>query len=219
MSKKPQIILVDDHPLFREGIKLLIEKENIGEVIAEAENGTEFLKLLEKLKPDLVLMDIAMPEMDGYEATKLAINKYPGLKILAISMFSDKENYENMISAGTMGFVLKTSGKNELEKAIKNVAKGESYFSAELLRQIIVNFDKDKEETVKKKVLDILTAREFEVLQCFCRGLTSSEIAEELFVSVKTIEAHRSKLIQKTKTKNTLNLVLFAIKNSLVDLE
>lgn len=219
MSSKLKIIIVDDHPLFREGIKLLIEKENIGKVIGEAENGLEFMKVLKKSKPDLVLMDIDMPVMDGYEASKLAKAKYPKLKILVISMFSDKDNYENMISAGVSGFVLKTSGKHEMEKAINNVAKGESYFSAELLREIIVNFNRinDEEAKIKEERIDI-TEREYEVLRCFCEGLTSSEIAVKLFVSVKTIEAHRSKLIHKTNTKNTINLILFAIKNKYVEI-
>jgi DNA-binding NarL/FixJ family response regulator len=219
MSGKLKIIIVDDHPLFREGIKLLIEKENIGKVIGEAENGVEFLNILKKSKPDLVLMDIDMPVMDGYEASKLAKAKYPNLKIIVISMFSDKDNYENMISAGVSGFVLKTSGKHEMEKAISNVAKGESYFSAELLREIIVNFNRINEEEAKIKEERIeITEREYEVLRCFCEGLTSSEIAAKLFVSVKTIEAHRSKLIHKTNTKNTINLILFAIKNKYVEI-
>jgi DNA-binding NarL/FixJ family response regulator len=219
MSGKLKIIIVDDHPLFREGIKLLIEKENIGKVIGEAENGVEFLNILKKSKPDLVLMDIDMPVMDGYEASKLAKEKYPNLKILVISMFSDKDNYENMISAGVSGFVLKTSGKHEMEKAISNVAKGESYFSAELLREIIINFNRINEEEAKIKEERIeITEREYEVLRCFCEGLTSSEIAAKLFVSVKTIEAHRSKLIHKTNTKNTINLILFAIKNKYVEI-
>ncbi len=216
MQAKPKIIIVDDHPLFREGIKLLIENEGIGEVIAEAENGREFLDLIEKSAPDLVLMDIEMPVMGGLEATREALARWPDLKILVISMFSDRDHYENMIAAGVMGFVLKTSGKQELEKAITNVAKGESYFSNELLRNIILSMGKKaSQEEQRIKQIDF-TDRETEILKLFCEGLTSSEIGEKLNRSVKTIEAHRSKLIKKTKTKNTINLVLYAIKNKLV---
>jgi DNA-binding NarL/FixJ family response regulator len=221
MDCKTKIILVDDHPLFREGMKLLVEKEGMGEVIAEAENGQVFLDLMEKLKPgpDLVLMDIEMPVMGGMEATEKAKAGWPGIKILALTMLSDKENYTGMIHAGAMGFVLKTSGKQELEKAIKTVTGGECYFSNELLRQIIINSKKQQSVSGQSAGIDIkLTERELEVLQCFCKGLTTSEIAEKLFRSIKTIEAHRSKLLQKTGTKNTINLVLFAIKNKLVDL-
>ncbi|HSH18904.1 MAG TPA: response regulator transcription factor, partial [Draconibacterium sp.] len=132
MESKIKIIIVDDHQMFREGMKLLIEMEEIGEVIAEAENGLIFLDLLTNLHPDLVLMDIEMPVMDGLTATQKALSIRPDLKILALSMLYEKENYAGMIRAGVMGFVMKTSGKRELEKAIKSVIGGESYFSKEL---------------------------------------------------------------------------------------
>jgi DNA-binding NarL/FixJ family response regulator len=220
MDSTTKIIIVDDHSLFREGMKLLIEKEGIGEVIAEAENGKVFLDLMEQHEqvPDLVLMDIEMPVMDGLEATTKAKAAWPDLKILALTMLNDKDNYSSMIHAGAMGFVLKTSGKQELEKAIKTVIGGECYFSNELLRQIIFNSKKQKSLPGQSAGLDInLTEREIEVLQYFCKGLTTSEIAEKLFRSIKTVEAHRSRLLQKTNTKNTINLVLYAIRNKLVD--
>lgn len=219
MDYKAKIIIVDDHPLFREGMKLLIEKEGMGEVIAEAENGKVFLDLLVSHKPDLVLMDIEMPVMDGLEATKKAKANQPDIKILVVTMLNEKDNYTAMINAGAMGFVLKTSGKQELEKAIKTVIGGESYFSNELLRQIIVNLGKQQSARGNSAGNDIkFSDREFEVLQYFCQGLTTTEIAGKLCRSVKTIEAHRSKLLEKTGTKNTINLVLYAIKNKLVDI-
>lgn len=221
MDCTTKIIIVDDHPLFREGMKLLVEKEGLGEVIAEAENGKVFLDLMHTLKqgPDLVLMDIEMPVMDGLEATAKAKAAWPGLKILVLTMLNDKENYTGMIHAGAMGFVLKTSGKQELEKAIKTVLSGECYFSNELLRQIIINSKNQQSAPGQSDAADIeLTSRELEVLQYFCKGFTANETAGKLFRSIKTIEAHRSKLLEKTGTKNTINLVLFAIKNKLVDL-
>lgn len=219
MESKTKIIIVDDHSLFREGIKLLIEMEGLAEVIAEAENGQVFLNLLEKMKPDLVLMDIEMPVMDGMEATRKAIAMRPDLKILALTMLSGKDNYIEMIKSGVMGFVVKTSGKQELEKAIKTVIGGESYFSGELLRRIIINSDKQQTYSDLSDDTDIqFTERELEVLQYFCKGLTASEIADKLFRSVKTIESHRSKLLEKSNSKNTINLVLYAIKNKLVEI-
>jgi len=219
MYRNTKIIIVDDHLMFREGIKLLIETEGMGKVIAEADNGQEFLHLLENHNPDLVLMDIEMPVMSGLAATIAAIAIRPDLKILALTMLGNKDNYTSMINAGVMGFVLKTSGKQELEKAIKTVIGGESYFSNELLRSIIVNFGKHPtalpNSTSSKTEL---TDRELEVLQYLCKGLTATEIAGKLFRSIKTIEAHRSKLLQKTNTRNTINLVLFAIRNKLVEL-
>jgi DNA-binding NarL/FixJ family response regulator len=127
MQSKIKIIIVDDHPEFREVMKFLIEREGIGEVIAEAENGKVFLDLLGKFNPDLVLMDIEMPVMAGVEATREAKKIRPGIKVLAITMFHGKENCDRMIQAGALGVVLKTSGKQEIEKAIKTVLKGERF--------------------------------------------------------------------------------------------
>lgn len=219
MENTTKIIIVDDHQLFREGIKLLIELEGLGKVIAEAENGQIFLEILEELNPDLVLMDIEMPVMNGKIATQKALLIRPNLKILALTMLCEKENYTDMIKAGVMGFVMKTSGKNELENAIKTVIRGESYLSKELLRQIIVDsgrqpVPKEDTEVVENKFTD----RELEVLGYFSKGLTASEIAEKIFRSVKTVESHRSKLLEKTNTRNTINLVLYAIKNKIVEI-
>jgi len=220
MAGKPKIIIVDDHSLFRDGIKLLIEMEGIGEVIAEAENGLAFINLLERHNPDLVLMYIEMPVMNGLETTVEVLKKRPDLKIIALTMSDSKNTYSAMIRAGVMGFILKNAGKQELEDAIKTVISGETYFSSQLLRNIIKDFWDEHSVPLQSKKPDIiLTDREAEVLQGFCDGLTASEIAEKLFRSVKTIEAHRSTLLQKTGTKNTINLVLFAIKNKLVELK
>lgn len=219
MESETKIIIVDDHSLFREGMKLLIEMEGLGQVIAEAENGQVFMELLKIMDPDLVLMDIEMPLMDGLEATKKALEIRPNLKILALSMLSGKSNYTAMIKAGVMGFVVKTSGKQELEKAIKTVIGGESYFSNGLLRQIILDSEKGISNLVNSVDEDYkFTERELEVLQYLCKGFTANEIAGKLFRSLKTIESHRSKLLEKTNTKNTINLVLFAIKNKVVEI-
>jgi len=214
-----KIVIVDDHSLFREGIKLLIENESLGEVIAEAENGQAFLNLLASIKPDLVIMDIEMPVMGGLEATKKALKIYPDLRILVLTMLNEKENYLDMINAGAMGFVLKTSGKQEFEKAISNIMNGESYFSNELLRRIILNVNTQTEAADKQEQSsETLTSREKETLQLLSQGLAVSEIAEKLFISPKTVEAHRSMLLKKTNSKNTINLVLYAIKNKIVSI-
>lgn len=214
-----KIIIVDDHSLFREGIKLLIENEGMGEVIGEAENGKVFLELLESLEPDLVIMDIEMPVMGGLEATIKALKVRPGIKILALTMLNEKSNFIEMINAGVIGFVLKTSGKNEFERAINTITKGENYFSNDVLHHIAFNSDTIEHSQNLSKTdynRENLTAREKEVLQYLCEGYTVSEIAIKLFVSIKTIEAHRSALLRKTNTRNTINLVLYAIKNKLV---
>lgn len=215
-----KIIIVDDHALFRQGIRSLIENENIGEVIAEANNGQVFIDLLNTHQPDLVMMDIEMPVMKGYEAIKLAKIIQPDIRILVLTMLSEKAKFHEMINAGAMGYLLKSAGKEELEKAIKVVMKGELYLSNELIRQIVLDMDSatnpEKNKQVQKNIS--MSEREKEVLNQFCQGLTVNEIAEKLFLSPKTIEAHRSTLIKKTNTKNTINLILYAIKYNLVSI-
>lgn len=215
-----KIILVDDHSLFREGMKLLIETEGLGEVVAEAENGKAFLELLEVHKPDLVIMDLEMPIMRGSEATQKAKEICPDIKILVLTMLNEDANYLEMLNAGAMGFVLKTAGKNELEKAIKAVIGNESFFSNELLCRIIINQNaKYKQNPERLANTDLkLTDNELEVLRYFCQGLTVTEIAAEIFRTVKTVEARRSNLLKKTNTKNTINLILYAVKNRLVEI-
>jgi len=215
-----KIILVDDHSLFREGIKLLIENENLGRIIAEADNGQDFLDLLPTHQPDLVIMDIEMPVLNGLEATRQAILANPDLKILILTMLNDKTNYQELVNAGAMGFVLKTSGKQDFEKAIQAISLGGNYFSSEILRQIIVQ--QHQNTSTNTTALSIsntqFTARENEVLQLLCKGLSVTEIADKLFLSAKTIESHRSTLLKKTNSKNTINLILFAFKNKLAEL-
>ena len=216
ITKKPNIIIVDDHLIFRQGLKSIITLENIANVIGEAANGIEFIELLSGLKPDLVLMDIDMPRMNGLDATQKALEIMPELKIIAFSMFSDEEYYYKMIDRGVKGFILKTSGINELETAIKNVMDGDTYFSNELLRKIINNLGRPN--TTKQTALDNLTEREIEVLQQICLGLSTEEIAEKLFISPKTVKSHKSNLLEKTVCKNTPALILFAIKNKIVEI-
>jgi DNA-binding NarL/FixJ family response regulator len=217
MPSSIKIILVDDHLLFREGIKLLIETEGMGTVIAEAPNGKVFLDMLETQDPDLVLMDIEMPVMGGIEATAKAIALKPSVKILLVTMLDMSNDYTKLVNTGAMGCVLKSAGKKELENAIKTVINGESYFSNELLRKIIFDFARQKPASSDTLSLGTeLTEREFEVLKHLCEGLSTAEIAEKINRSIKTVEAHRTKLLEKTETRNTVNLVLFAIKNKLV---
>jgi len=213
-----KIIIVDDHSLFREGIKLLIENENLGEVIGEAENGQDFLNLLKTLSPDLVIMDVEMPVMGGLEAIRKGLKINHNLKILILSMQSEKSIYLELIRAGAMGIILKTSGKNEFEKAIKAIANDDNYFSKELIPLLVAN---SKGPSLQTRVdiqpeTEKLTDRENEILQYLCEGLTVTEIAAQLFLSVKTVEAHRATLLRKTNSRDTLNLVLYGVKNKVV---
>ncbi len=212
----PKLYLVDDHLIFREGLRNLLEFEGIGKVVGESSNGKDFLDKVEKADPDLVLMDISMPVMNGIEATKLAIERNSEMKIMALSMNGDEEYYYKMIEAGVKGFLLKDSGIKEIEKAISAVISGDSYFSNELLRRIITNLGKPLEKKAEGK--NLLSDREMEVLVEICNGLTNDEIAEKLFISAQTVKGHRSSLLSKTNCRNSASLVMYAIKNKLVEL-
>jgi len=213
--KNPDVILVDDHQIFRQGLKSILTLDNIANIIGEASNGIEFLDLLAHLKPHLVLMDIDMPHMNGMDATKKALELFPDMKIIAFTMYSDEEYYYKMIESGVKGFVLKTCGIDELEEAIVSVMQGDNYFSNELLRKIIKNFGKSKYDLTKENVK--LTRREADILQQICLGLTTEEIATKLFISPKTVKSHKSNMLEKTDCKNTPLLILYAIKNNMVE--
>jgi len=207
-KNKIQVALVDDHQLFRSGINFIISDTEDIEIAFEASNGQEFLDFLDQYQPDIVLMDINMPVVDGVEATQKALEKFPDLKVLVLSMFGEVEYYNTMIDLGVKGFILKDIDNDELIDAIRKVQNGGSYFSQELLLQLIKS--KPEGEDVD------LTRREKEVLELICSGNSNQEISEKLFISQRTVERHRSSLLFKTESKNSVSLVVYAIKNGLV---
>lgn len=214
MNKHINIILVDDHSLFRDGLKFILTKISGYSIIGEASNGIEFLELLKTTSPDLVLMDIAMPEMDGIEATKRALDLYPELKIVALSSYGDEIYYRQMIEQGVQGFITKSSNKEELEFAINTIVNGNNYFSQDLLKKVVIKIS--KKDKLKEEEEIKLTRREKEILKCICLGLSNKEIAKKLFISPKTVDNHRTNLLNKTSSKNTASLVMCAIKNNLI---
>lgn len=212
------IVIVDDHKIFRDGLKMLLENFEFAKVVGEASNGQEFLNLLEKVVPHIVLMDINMPKMNGIEATKAALAKYPELKVIALTSFADDEYIENMISSGVEGYMLKRSDIEDFEKAIQKVALGGSYFSPEIIKVITRSLYQNKQSETKQKLIEQFTDREKEILQLICQGLNNDQIADMIHLSPKTIEKYKSNLFQKTQTLNTVNLVIYAFKNQLVSL-
>jgi DNA-binding NarL/FixJ family response regulator len=211
-----KVILVDDHKMFREGLKFALSQMEGIEVIGEASDGVQFLEVIKEKKPDVVLMDISMPKMDGVEATQNAMQIDPAIKIITLSMFSDTDYYQKMVAAGTKGFLVKETGIDELRRAIQVVYDGGTYFSQQLLQNIIVNISNPTVKSSRNKVVE-LTRREEEVLELICKGYSNKEIADALFISQKTVEGHKSNLMDKTNTKSAINLMLFAIKHQLID--
>ncbi|NMC39636.1 MAG: response regulator transcription factor [Bacteroidales bacterium] len=211
---KTRIIIVDDHHLFRNGLRLLIETFPEFEISGEASNGREFLEIIKHTPADVVLMDINMPEIDGVEATRAVMKIQPGLHVIALSMYGEEEYYYRMTEAGAKGFLLKDSDISEVRDAILTVQKGGSYFSQELLHNVIQKIKHRESET---KVAN-LSKREKEILLKICEGLSNQEIAEALFISKRTVDKHRANLLDKTNARNTASLILYAIKNKLIEI-
>ena len=207
--KKLDIYLVDDHSLFREGLRFLLSGLDFVNGIFEAENGCQLLEGLKNHPVDLVLLDIEMPKMNGIDTAHKVQEINPNIKIIALSMYSDENYYTSMIEAGADGFLLKNSSFSEVKKTILDVCQGKSYFSAKILQSIVKKlYDKTTEDVSEK-----LTARETDVLRQICRGYSNPEIAEILSISKRTVDKHRENLLQKTYSKNTASLVVYAIKH------
>ncbi|MDP3645254.1 MAG: response regulator transcription factor [Bacteroidota bacterium] len=212
---KRKVIIVDDHTLFRNGLRILLNNLENYHVIAEAANGKQFLDMLEKNVPDLVLLDINMPVMDGIEAATFAHEKYPDLKIITLSMYGEEDYYYKMVNAGVKGFVLKNSDIKEVNAALDIVYEGGSYFSSELLQNLVNSL---KSSPKSKEFHSELSEREMEILILICQGLSNQEIGDKLFISKRTVDKHRANILEKSESKNTAQLVVYAIKNRLVEL-
>jgi DNA-binding NarL/FixJ family response regulator len=197
--------------MFRESLIDILSIKNIAKVIGEASNGLELVALLEKLKPNIILMDVAMPEMDGIEATKKALEKYPDSKVIALSSFGDEKYYYSMLEAGAKGFVIKNAGIVELQNAIVEVAKGGNWFSSELIQKIVIKLN----DKYINKPQQLLTGREIEIITCICECYTNEQISEKLNISQDTVKWHRANILIKTEASNTAGLVIYAIKNKI----
>lgn len=212
---KIDIVIVDDHSIFREGLEFVLNQIESFNVIALCSNGKEYLELVKNIKPDITLMDISMPEMDGPTATELAIEHNPDLKIIALSTYEQDNYYYKMITAGVTGFVQKKADKSTLENAIKKVYNGENFFPQNILRKVILNMGHNNKQGAGGGEIEI-SKREKEILMLICQGFSNKEIADKLNLSPKTVDNHRTSLLSKTNAKNSANLVMTAIKQGLI---
>ncbi|MFR9620660.1 MAG: response regulator transcription factor [Rikenellaceae bacterium] len=214
---KIRVILVDDHALFRRGMRGLLEEYAQASVVAEAADGDEFLEMIANTDIDLVFMDISMPNMSGDVATQRALEIKPDLKIITLSMFCDEHYYSRMVQSGAKGFLLKDSSLDEVLEAVETVCSGGEYFSQELLDSIQSSMQASSSGEVSDRASDILSTREMEILVGVCRGLSNQEIADELFISKRTVDKHRANIMEKTGCRNTANLVVYVIRNNIVE--
>lgn len=217
MNQK-KIFIVDDHEIFRNGLKLLLNSmENI-KVVGEASNGQMFLDTFRQSNADIIFMDISMPVMDGIQATKKALELNPQLKIIALTTFGEIEYFNEMIYSGVAGFMLKNSEPADFKVAIEKVSRGANYFSEEMITKITQQVVQEKERKIENENLPSLTKREYEVLELICKGYSNEKIGECLNISSRTVERHKTNLISKTETHNTLNLVIYAFRHNIIKL-
>ncbi len=209
-----RVVLVDDHRLFRDGLRRLLASDDRFEVVGEASDGLEFLELAARTEADAVFMDIDMPVMNGIEASRKALELWPEMKIIVLSMHGEQEFYLPMVEAGVKGFMLKNSEFAEVAAAAETVARGGTYFSQELMTSLVEALRHSGELPHK----EALSERETEVLPLICEGFSNHEIAERLFISKRTVDKHRANILAKTGCKNTASLVVYAVKNNLIQL-
>ncbi len=207
-----KVLLADDHTIVRQGLKLILSAHPDLEVVGEAPNGREAAELAEKLRPDIVLMDVAMPELNGIEATRRMVAANPRVKVLVLSMHKEAVYVREVLKAGARGYILKDAIDTELVNAIRSVARGDGYISPAVSGALLNDYRQNQTDPI-----DSLSGREREVLQLIAEGKTNKEVATRLNLSVYTVDSHRGKIMEKLNLHSTGELVRFAMKHGLVD--
>jgi DNA-binding NarL/FixJ family response regulator len=210
-----KVVLADDHEIFRDGLRLMLQKHPEIELLAEAEDGRELIEHIKKLNPDLVITDIKMPRMDGVAATRHIVEHYPNIGIIALSMFDEDDLIIDMLEAGARGYLLKNADKNETLDAIKSVYAGQAYYCRQTSGKLAQMVARSKFNPYRHQVKPVFTDREKEMIKYICEGLTNKEIAAKVFLSVRTVEGLRMKMLEKMDAHNTAGIIIYAIKNNL----
>jgi DNA-binding NarL/FixJ family response regulator len=214
--KKIRVLLADDHKLVRAGIRSLLERLPEMEVVAEASDGGEAIQLVEKYDPQIVLMDLAMPELNGLEATRHLTTKFPKVRVIILSIYSDEEHVYQSLRAGAAGYLMKGAATEELEFAIRSVARGETYLSPPVSKPVIMEYI--RRTNVGLSPREGLSPRQTQILKLIAEGQTTKQVALNLAISVKTVESHRSALMKRIGVRDVAGLVRYAVKVGLVDL-
>jgi two-component system response regulator NreC len=209
---KTRILLADDHAVVRHGFRMILDSQSDLEVVGEVANGREAVERASQIQPDVVVMDVTMPELNGIEATRRISAACPRTRVLALSMHKDSVYVREILRAGARGYLLKDSGEGDLLMAVRAIAKGEGYLSPAVSDAVLTDYRKHVTDP-----LDLLTSREREVLQLIAEGKTNKEIAATLNLSVYTVEAHRGRIMEKLNLHSTGELVRFAVRNGLID--
>jgi DNA-binding NarL/FixJ family response regulator len=214
-----KIFIADDHRIVREGLASLVARQSGMSVVGEAEDGRTALKRVEEMRPDVVIMDIGMPDLNGIEATRQILTKLPRVKVLALSMHSDKRFVSEMLKAGAVGYLLKDAAFDEIITAINTVLDNKIYLSPAIVGVVVDDYVKAGSKSSDRGGFSVLTSREREVLQLLTEGKTTKQIAQKLHVSVKTVETHRQQIMNKLDIHSVAELTKYAIREGLTSLE
>ncbi|MBS1917614.1 MAG: response regulator transcription factor [Bacteroidetes bacterium] len=217
MKYNIRLVIADDHEIFRDGLTLMLSKQKDIALEGQAGDGLELIKLVDQKNPDIILVDVKMPRMDGIEATKLLLKKKPEQKIIALSMFDEENLIVEMLEAGAKGYLLKNADKQEIIDAIEQVYEGNSFYCRHTSSRLAKMIVKSNFNPYKKTEKATFTDREKLIIKYTCMQLTAQQIGEKLFLSKRTVEGYRTKILEKMNVKNTAGVVIYALKNSLVE--
>lgn len=216
MKNGISLVIADDHEIFRDGLALMLSKQDNVKLVGQAGDGLELMRMVEETRPDMVLTDIKMPRMDGIAAAKQLLQKFPGMKIIALSMFEEEDLIVEMLEAGARGYLLKNADKKEILDAIVTVQEGNIFYCKHTTARLASLIVKSKFDQQKKSPGALFTDREREIIRLICRQHTAQEIGGMLFLSKRTVEGYRTRILEKMDVKNTAGVVIFALKHSII---
>jgi two-component system response regulator NreC len=216
MNGSTRILLADDHGIVRQGLRSVLARDQNFEIVAEAADGREAVMLAESLVPQVVIMDIAMPELSGIEATALIIKNHPDTRVIILSMHSDETYLLRALNAGAKGYLLKDSADVDLVRAVHSVCRGKPFFSPEIAQVLLEDYVRSLQQKQLQDSYELLTDREKEVLQLLAHGKSNKEVAAALDLSTNTVESHRTSLMKKLNLHNTAEIVLYAVRKKIV---
>ena len=214
-----RLVIADDHEIFRDGLSLMLSKQTDMQLAGQASNGRELISVVNDVKPDVVITDVKMPIMDGIEATRSLLTQNPDLRIIALSMFDEENLIVDMLEAGAKGYLLKNADKSEILEAIHSVYDDKPYYCHHTTSKLASMISKSKFNPYKRKEPQAFTDREIEIIRYICQQLTAQQIADKVFLSKRTVEGHRTRILEKMNVRNTAGVVIYALKYRLVSEE
>jgi DNA-binding NarL/FixJ family response regulator len=216
MKNTIRLIIADDHEIFRDGLALMLSKQDAVTLVGQASDGHELLQLVDETKPDMVLTDIKMPRLDGISGAKILLQRYPQLKIIALSMFEEEDLIVEMLEAGAKGYLLKNADKKEILEAIITVNEGNIFYCKHTTAHLASLIVKSKFDSRIKGHSNLFTDREKDIIRLICRQHTAQEIGDLLFLSKRTVEGYRTRILEKMDVKNTAGVVIYALKHNII---